>query len=112
MKPLGLSGNALAKKLDVDPMRISQIIHGKRAITAETALLLAAIFETSARFWLGLQADHDLASSRRQISGIDPKNRPAPERYPRYLSLPRLRQTDSRKRSALCPTSQKGPCFT
>ncbi len=63
MKPLGLSGNALAKKLDVDPMRISQIIHGKRAITAETALLLAAIFETSARFWLGLQADHDLAKS-------------------------------------------------
>jgi addiction module HigA family antidote len=65
MKPLGLTGNALAQKMDVDPMRISQIIRGKRAITAETALLLATIFETSARFWLGLQADHDLASAAR-----------------------------------------------
>jgi addiction module HigA family antidote len=61
MKPLGISRNALAKQMDVDPMRVSQIVSGKRAITAETALLLATIFKTSARFWLGLQADHDLA---------------------------------------------------
>lgn len=61
MKPIGMTGNALAKKLNVDPMRISQILRGKRAITAETALLLAEMFGTSARFWLGLQTDHDLA---------------------------------------------------
>jgi antitoxin HigA-1 len=61
MKPLGISRNALAKQMDVDPMRVSQIVSGKRAITAETALLLATIFKTSARFWLGLQTDHDLA---------------------------------------------------
>jgi antitoxin HigA-1 len=42
-------------------MRINQILRGKRAITAETALLLAEMFGTSARFWLGLQTDHDLA---------------------------------------------------
>ena len=59
MKPLGR--NALAKQMDVDPMLISQIVSGKRAITAETALQLATIFKTSARFWLGLQTDHDLA---------------------------------------------------
>jgi antitoxin HigA-1 len=54
-----MTGNALAKKLNVDPMRINQILRGKRAITAETALLLAEMFGTSARFWLGLQTDHD-----------------------------------------------------
>jgi addiction module HigA family antidote len=61
MKPLGLSGNALAKRMNVDPMRVNEIVRGKRVITAETALRLAAVFGTSARFWLGLQNDHDLA---------------------------------------------------
>jgi antitoxin HigA-1 len=67
MKPLGISGNALARKMNVDPMRVSQIIRGKRAITADTALLLAETFGTSARFWLGLQADHDLAVVAKRI---------------------------------------------
>jgi antitoxin HigA-1 len=61
LKPLGMSGNMLAKRMDVDPMRVNQIIRGKRAITAETALRLSAVLGTSPRFWLGLQNDHDLA---------------------------------------------------
>jgi antitoxin HigA-1 len=61
LKPLGMSQTALAKRMRVDPMRINAIVRGKRAITAETAIRLASVFGTSARFWLGLQNDHDLA---------------------------------------------------
>ena len=61
LKPLGMSGNMLAKRMGVDPMRVNQVIRGKRAITAETALRLSAVLGTSPRFWLGLQNDHDLA---------------------------------------------------
>ena len=54
-------GSLPAAEQSARPMRINQIFRGKRAITAETALLLAEMFGTSARFWLGLQTDHDLA---------------------------------------------------
>ena len=64
MKPLGLSANALA--LHVPPNRISTILQGRRAITADTALRLARYFKTSAEFWLNLQADHDLRLTRRE----------------------------------------------
>jgi antitoxin HigA-1 len=66
LKPLGMSQTALAKRMRVDPMRINAIVRGKRAITAETAIRLAAVFGTSARFWLGLQNDHDLAIGARE----------------------------------------------
>ena len=60
MKPLGLTQYRLAKDLGVTPIRISQIIHGQRAITVDTAMRLARYFGTSASVWLRLQVDYDL----------------------------------------------------
>jgi len=60
MKPLRLSQTRLGRDLGVSPRRINEIIHGKRSITADTALRLSRYFGTSAEFWLGLQADYDL----------------------------------------------------
>ncbi len=67
MVPLGISQNALARATEVPPRRINEIVLGKRAITADTALRLATFFGTSEGFWLGLQADFDLAETRRGI---------------------------------------------
>ena len=61
LKPLGLSHRELARRMGVPPMRVNQIVRGKRAITAETALKLAEVLKTSARFWMNLQINHDLA---------------------------------------------------
>ncbi len=60
MKPLGLSINALAREIDVPPNRISGIVSGKRAVTADTALRLGKYFGVSPEIWIGLQADYDL----------------------------------------------------
>jgi addiction module HigA family antidote len=60
MKPLGVSINQLARDLDVPPNRISAIVNGARAITADTALRLGTYFRVSPETWLGLQADYDL----------------------------------------------------
>lgn len=60
LKPLAISQNRLGKDLGVSPRRINEIIHGKRAITADTALRLSRYFGNSAGFWLGLQMDFDL----------------------------------------------------
>jgi addiction module HigA family antidote len=60
MKPLDLSINALAREIDVPPNRISEIVGGKRAITADTALRLGKYFGVSPEIWLGLQADYDI----------------------------------------------------
>lgn len=60
LNPMGLSQYRLAKDTRVPPRRINEIVHGKRAITADTALRLARYFGTSERFWLNLQARHDL----------------------------------------------------
>jgi addiction module HigA family antidote len=60
MLPLGLSQTRLGGDLGVSPRRIHEIVHGKRSITADTALRLNRYFGTSAEFWLGLQADYDL----------------------------------------------------
>jgi addiction module HigA family antidote len=60
MQPLGLSQTRLGRDLGVSPRRINEIVHGKRSITADTALRLSRYFGTSAEFWLGLQADYDL----------------------------------------------------
>jgi len=58
--PMGLSQSRVALSIGVHPRRINEIVHGKRAVTADTALRLAKFFGTSAKFWLGLQADYDL----------------------------------------------------
>lgn len=58
--PMNISAYRLSKELHVPQTRISQIIKGKRRITADTALRLATFFGTSPQFWLGLQDDYDL----------------------------------------------------
>jgi addiction module HigA family antidote len=60
LAPLGISQYRLAKDISVPPRRINEIVHGKRAISADTALRLARYFGTSERFWLNLQAQFDL----------------------------------------------------
>ena len=65
MKPLGVSINALAREIAVPPNRISDIVNGKRSITADTALRLGKYFGVSPEVWLGLQADYDLRIAKR-----------------------------------------------
>lgn len=64
LEPMGISQYRLATDIDVAPGRINQIVHGKRAITANTALRLSHYFGTSARFWLNLQTGYDLDLAR------------------------------------------------
>jgi addiction module HigA family antidote len=68
MIPLGLSANALARRIDVPVTRISEIVRGNRGITADTALRLARLFGTSSELWLGLQAEYDLRLARRDLA--------------------------------------------
>ena len=60
VKPLGLTQHRVAKGTGMPPQRITEIVHAKQSITAETALRLAKYFGTSERFWLNLQARYDL----------------------------------------------------
>ena len=60
LAPLGISQYRLAKDISVPPRRINEIVHGKRAISADTALRLARYFGSSERLWLNLQARYDL----------------------------------------------------
>ena len=60
LKPMNLSQNRLALDIRVPARRINEIVHGKRRITADTALRLAKFFNMSPQFWLGLQMDYDL----------------------------------------------------
>ena len=64
LRPLALTQYRLAKGLKVPARRINEIVHGTRAITADTALRLARYFGTSDRFWLNLQARYDLEVER------------------------------------------------
>jgi addiction module HigA family antidote len=61
LKPLEMSVNRLALELRVPATRISEIVHGRRGITADTALRLARYFGTTPRFWMQLQSSYDLA---------------------------------------------------
>jgi addiction module HigA family antidote len=67
LQEIGLSAAQLARTIEVPPNRISQIITGKRGITADTALRLAQYFGTSPDFWMNLQKIHDLDVARRAI---------------------------------------------
>lgn len=67
LTPMGISQNALARAAGVPPRRINGIVLGKRTVSADTAVRLAAVFGTSERFWLGLQADYDLEAARRAL---------------------------------------------
>ena len=68
LKPMGLSQNQLANDIGVPPRRINEIVHGKRRITADTALRLARYFKMSPQFWLGLQMDYDLDIEEDKLS--------------------------------------------
>jgi addiction module HigA family antidote len=68
LNPMNISQNRLARAMDVPPRRINEIVHGKRAITADTALRLARALGTSEQFWMGLQADFDLEEARKSAS--------------------------------------------
>ena len=61
LKPLGMSVNKLALELRVPATRLAEIVHGRRGITADTALRLARYFNTTPKFWLNLQTSYDLA---------------------------------------------------
>jgi addiction module HigA family antidote len=75
LEPLGLSARALAAAIDVPSNRISDIVRGRRDVSADTALRLGRYFGTDPRFWLNLQVAHDLskAEAERDYSGIDPR---------------------------------------
>jgi antitoxin HigA-1 len=60
MRPLGITQYRLSKDLSVHPRRINEIVHGKRSVTADTALRLSRYFSTSEWFWLNLQTGYDL----------------------------------------------------
>ena len=67
MDQLGISINKLSRDLSVPPNRISEILNGKRAITADTALRLQRYFGVEAQFWLNLQTEYDLRMMKRKI---------------------------------------------
>ncbi|UKE47320.1 MULTISPECIES: HigA family addiction module antitoxin [Xanthomonas translucens group] len=67
LNPLGISQNALARAVCVPPRRLNEIVLGKRSISADSAIRLAAALATSERFWLGLQADYDPEQARRAL---------------------------------------------
>ncbi len=76
IKGFGITQNKLAVAIGVPPRRINEIVHGKRGISADTALRLARYFGTSAEFWLNLQSHYELDraedSAGKQIAGITP----------------------------------------
>lgn len=77
MEPMGISINQLSRDLVVPPNRISEIVNGKRGITADTALRLERYFGIEAQFWLNLQSEFDLRIMKRKI-GNDIKRRILP----------------------------------
>jgi len=71
IKGFEITQNKLAVAIGVPPRRINEIVHGKRRITADTALRLARYFGTSPEFWLNLQSHYDLRIERRNLAAID-----------------------------------------
>src|SRR5271169_2318172 len=69
MKPLGLSMNRVARDLRVPVTRIADIVHGKRAVSSDTALRLARYFSTTPAFWMNLQSAYDLEVTERDAKG-------------------------------------------
>ncbi|HTJ65241.1 MAG TPA: HigA family addiction module antitoxin [Alphaproteobacteria bacterium] len=67
----GVSQNALARAIGISPNRITEIVNGRRRITADTALRLSLYFGNSAEFWMNLQAHYDLKMARREIRPED-----------------------------------------
>lgn len=68
LKPMNLSQYAVAQSLGVPPRRINEIVHGKRGITADTALRLGRFFNMEAQFWMNLQGRYDLEVTKEKLS--------------------------------------------
>jgi addiction module HigA family antidote len=68
LEPLGISQYRLAKEISVPPRRINEIVHGKRAISADTALRLARFFGSSELFWVNLQTRYDLEIEKDKLA--------------------------------------------
>jgi len=76
MKPMGITARQLAADIDVSPSRISEIVHGARPITADTALRLGLFFAMEPLFWLNLQAEYDMRIAKRELQKqIEPRIR-------------------------------------
>ena len=76
MKPMGITARQLAADIDVSPSRISEIVHGTRPITADTALRLGLFFSMEPRFWLNLQSEYDMRLAKRNLQKeIEPRIR-------------------------------------
>jgi addiction module HigA family antidote len=69
LKPLSISQYRLAKDINVPARRINEIVHGKRSVTADTALRLSRYFGLSERFWLNLQSRYDLETEKDKFKG-------------------------------------------
>jgi antitoxin HigA-1 len=67
LEPLGISQYRLAKDIGVTPRRINEIVHGRRAISADTALRLGQYFDMEAQFWMNLQSRYDMEVTRDQL---------------------------------------------
>lgn len=67
MKPMGITARQLASDIDVSPSRISDLVHGARPITVDTALRLGLFFEMDPRFWINLQTEFDLRMATREL---------------------------------------------
>ncbi len=67
LEPLGISQYRLAKDIGVTPRRINEIVHGRRAISADTALRLSQFFGMEAQFWMNLQSRYDMEVTRDQL---------------------------------------------
>jgi antitoxin HigA-1 len=79
LKPLGLSANRLAMELQVPVTRVNDIVRGKRAVTADTALRLARYFGTTPQFWMNLQANYELELAQ-DARGVEIADRIRPHR--------------------------------
>ena len=76
MKPMGITARQLAADIDVSPSRISEIVHGARPITADTALRLGLFFAMEPLFWLNLQSEYDMRIAKRNLQKeIEPRIR-------------------------------------
>ena len=67
MKPMGISARQLAADIDVSPSRISELVHGNRPITADTALRLGLFFNMEPRLWMNLQTEYDMRVAARTL---------------------------------------------
>jgi len=69
LKPMGISQHRVARDINVSPRLINEIVHGKRSVSADTALRLSRYFGLSERFWMNLQSRYDLELEKDRLAG-------------------------------------------